>query len=438
MKTVIMAGGRGTRIAAISDAVPKPMIKIADKPVLEHQIECLREQGFIDIILTVSYLGDAVIDYFGDGSKISKATGKPFGVHIEYFIEESPLGNAGALFKLREQLTDDFLMLNADLIFDVDLKRFVAYHKEKKGWVTLFTHPNSHPYDSGLIMVDENYAVTRWLTKEEKRPEYYQNRVNAGLHVISPRLLDKEITVFKVDLDRQLLKPLAGSGTMFAYDSPEYVKDMGIPERYEQVCQDFARGKIHAKNMKNKQKAIFLDRDGTVNKQVGFLKDIDTFELMEGAAEAIREINQSEYLAIIVTNQPVVARGDVSFEELREIHNKMEFLLGLKGAYVDGIYYCPHHPDKGFEGENRELKIKCGCRKPNPGMLLQAAGDFNINLKESWMVGDEERDIKAGIAAGCRTAMLFEKKGKIWTEADIYADSLHMAVEKIMMEDAAD
>ena len=193
---------------------------------------------------------------------------------------------------------------------------------------------------------------------------------------------------------------------MFCYDSPEYVKDMGTPDRYVAVCRDYREGKVSGKNLKNKQKAIFLDRDGTLNKYVGFLRNIEQFELIPGIEEAICKINESGYLAIVVTNQPVIARGEVSLEELEEIHNKMETLLGLKGAYVDAIYYCPHHPHKGYEGERPEYKIECKCRKPKPGMLLKAAEDFNIDLSQSWMVGDGENDILAGIAAGCQTALV--------------------------------
>lgn len=195
---------------------------------------------------------------------------------------------------------------------------------------------------------------------------------------------------------------------MFCYDSPEYVKDMGTPERYYSVCADYKAGRISEKNLKNKQKAVFLDRDGTINKYVGFLRSIDDFELIDGVAEAIKEINASGYLAIVVTNQPVIARGEVSFGELEEIHNKMETLLGREGAYVDAIYYCPHHPHKGYTGERPELKIDCECRKPKPGMLLKAAKDFNIDLSQSWMVGDGENDIKAGMNAGCQTALIGE------------------------------
>lgn len=406
MKVVIMAGGKGTRISSVASDIPKPMIKIENKPVLEHEIECLRNQGYSDIILTVSHLGNIIMNYFGDGSGISPSTGQPFGVNIEYFIEKEALGNAGALFKMKDKLTEDFLLLNADALFDVDFNRFVAFHKSHGGLVTLFTHPNSHPYDSGLIIADENRTVLQWLAKEDKRPQYYRNRVNAGLHVISPQILDVVIDTPKIDLDRQLLKSLSGTGKMFCYDSPEYVKDMGIPERYYSVCNDFITGIVKGKNLKNKQKAIFLDRDGIINKYIGFLRNIDEFDLIDGVTESIKKINASGYLAIIVTNQPVIARGEVSIIELQEIHNKMETLLGNEGAYLDAIYYCPHHPHKGYQGEITEYKIECNCRKPKPGMLLEAAKDLNIDLSQSWMVGDGENDIKAGLKAGCRSVLI--------------------------------
>ena len=442
MKAVIMAGGRGTRISSVASDIPKPMIKIEGKPVLEHEIECLRIQGFTDIILTVSHLGNVIMEYFGDGSGISPVTQRPFGVHIEYYFEKDPLGNAGALFKIRDKLESDFLLLNADAIFDVDFNRFVEFHRSHGGWVTLFTHPNSHPYDSGLIIADKNGAVEQWLAKEDKRPEYYRNRVNAGLHVINPCILEqsgieadkigtsgKGGKPIKVDLDRQILKPLAGKGKMFCYDSPEYVKDMGTPERYYSVCEDYKAGKVTGKNLRNKQRAIFLDRDGTINKYVGFLRNADEFELLEGVAEAVKQINASGYLAIVVTNQPVIARGEVTFEELEKIHNKMETLLGKEGAFLDAIYYCPHHPHKGYPGERSELKIECDCRKPKPGMLLKAAEDFNIDLEQSWMIGDGENDIKAGLNAGCKTALIAD--GEFFGQ-DVSVSSLKSFTEQYL------
>ena len=400
MQTVIMAGGKGTRIASVNAEVPKPMLEVCGKLILEHQIEVLKRQDLTDIILIIGHLGSVIRDYFQDGSK--------FGVQISYIEEKELLGTAGSFYYLKDIIQDDFFLLNGDLIFDVNLHRFMNFHKEKHALATLFTHPNNHPYDSGLIIAKEDGTITKWIHKEEKRG-FLRNRVNAGIHIISPMVLERFMELKKTDLDREVLKPLIPSGRVYAYDSPEYVKDMGTPERYRQVEQDLLKGRVRARNLDRKQKCIFLDRDGTLNVYKGFLTDIEEFELVPGAAEAVKYINSSEYLAIVITNQPVIARGECSLQELEEIHNKLETLLGKEGAYIDALYYCPHHPDKGFTGERPEYKIECNCRKPKPGMLLKAAEDYNIDLSQSIMIGDGKNDMEAGKAAGCQTILVDEQ-----------------------------
>jgi D,D-heptose 1,7-bisphosphate phosphatase len=418
MKVVIMAGGKGTRIASVKSDVPKPMIPIAGKPILEWQIECLKSQGLTDITLVIGYLGHVIQNYFGDGSK--------FGANISYFVEDSPLGTAGALFKMN--LTEDFLLLCGDVILDVDFKRFIEFHRSHKAWASLMAHPNGHPYDSSLLVTEilppqvpgsnpiDTHRVVRWMNKEDER-SYYKNRVNAGIEIISPELLHETMKHFiprhpetpdKIDLDRDVLKPSISSGRIFAYDTPEYIKDMGTPDRYYEVAKDIQSGKVKARNLAQKQKAIFLDRDGVINKHIGFLRKSEEFELIPSVAEAVKAINKSGYLAIVVTNQPVIARGECTWEELQRIHDKMETELGKKGAFLDGIYICPHHKDKGFEGEHPEYKFDCECRKPKPGLLLQAAKDFNIDMSQSFMIGDSSSDIEAGKNAGCKDSILID------------------------------
>lgn len=413
MKVVIMAGGKGTRISSVKSDVPKPMIPIVGKPILEWQIENLKACGLTDITLVIGYLGNVIQEYFGDGSK--------FGVKIDYFVEESPLGTAGALFKMN--LTEDFLLMCGDVILDVDFNRFIEFHQKNHAWASLMAHPNSHPYDSSLLVTEilppqelgglpvDTHRVIRWMNKEDEC-HYYKNRVNAGIEIISPKLLREVMKNFvprhsetpdKIDLDRDVLKPNLSSGCIFAYDTPEYIKDMGTPDRYYEVEEDVKTGKVKARNLKNKQKAIFLDRDGTINMFVGFLTEPKQFELIPGVAEAIKMINKSGYLAIVVTNQPVIARGDCTWEELQTIHDKMETELGKEGAFVDAIYVCPHHPDKGFKGERLEYKIICDCRKPKAGLLLKAMKDYNIDASLSIMIGDSESDVAAGFKARVRT-----------------------------------
>lgn len=424
MKVVIMAGGKGTRIASVKSDVPKPMIPICGKPILEWQIENLKACGLTDITLVVGYLGHVIQEYFGDGSK--------FGVTISYFVEDAPLGTAGALFKMPE-LTDDFLLMCGDVILDVDFNRFIEFHNKNNAWASLMAHPNGHPYDSSLLVTEilppqvaggnpvDTHRVTQWMNKEDERL-YYKNRVNAGIEIISPELLKETKKDFvprhpetpdKIDLDRDVLKPNIKSGRIFAYDTPEYIKDMGTPDRFYEVEEDIKSGKVKARNLKNKQKAVFLDRDGTINKYFGFLTKPEQFELIPGVAEAIKKINKSGYLAIVVTNQPVIARGDCTWEELQKIHNKMETELGKEGAFIDAIYICPHHKDKGFEGERLEYKFDCDCRKPKPGLLFQAARDYNIDLSQSMMIGDSINDKEAGVSGGVLNSLLVSQTENI-------------------------
>lgn len=399
MKTVIMAGGKGTRVSEIAKDIPKPMIPIAGKPVLEHQLEVLKKQGISQVTIVVGYLGEKIIDYFQNGVR--------WGIEIRYIIEEAPLGNAGALSYLRE-CGEDVLLINGDIVFDIDISFFYRYHAKKEAGITLLTHPNSHPYDSTLIVADESGKVIRNIKKEEER-EDYKNRINAGMYIISPSVLKKLPSVAAVlDMDKDIVQSEIANEIVYAYDTTEYIKDMGTPERYRQVESDLKKGLVQKKNRINKQKAIFLDRDGTINKHKKYINKKEQMELLPEAAETIRMINQSEYLAIIVTNQPVIARGECTWEELNAIHNRLDRLLGEQGAYVDDIYICPHHPDKGFEGEVPEYKIDCECRKPKPGLLYRAAKEHNIDLTTSYMIGDTIRDFQAGEQAGCKSILVPE------------------------------
>lgn len=438
MQAVIMAGGKGTRLAAITKDIPKPMVPIKAKPLLEYQIENLKENGVDQIILIVGHLGDVIREHFGNGDR--------FGVRISYYMEESPLGTAGALAKIMDRLDTTFFLVFGDLFININYDRFLKFHQSKHAEITLFAHPNSHPYDSDIIITDEQDRVTGWSYKKDVRTSDYRNLVNAGLYVLNKTVVDtieavqQEKGEDKVDLEKEVIIPAISSVPIYAYHSTEYVKDIGTPDRLKKVTADFLNGVCEQRNLKHKQKCIFLDRDGTVNRYVGFLRTAEAVELEPTAAEAIRLINESEYLAVVITNQPVIARGECTPEELDGIHNRIYTLLGKDGAYLDGLYYCPHHPDKGFEGEVPELKIECDCRKPKTGMLKRAEKDFNADLANSWFVGDTTMDVQTGKNAGMHTIMLRSgdpKKERYDATPDILADDLLDAVKRILSSKAS-
>ena len=402
MKAVIMAGGKGTRISSITnDEIPKPMLKIGDKTILEHQIDCLKKSNIDEIILVIGHLGEKIKDYFKDGTN--------FGVKISYYEEdpEKPLGTAGSFYYLKDKIDEDFILVFGDVFLSVDFTKMVEFHKNNKSDATLLTHPNSHPFDSDLVVVNNENKVETFDSKENVRNYDYKNLVNSGIYCFSPKVFDYVNEPKKYGLEKDVISKMIINGdNVYSYHSTEYVKDMGTPERFYAVNDDYANGISEQRNLSHKQKAIFLDRDGTINVYIPFLVNKEKFELIDGASEAIKKINSSDYLCIVVTNQPIIARGESSFENLEDIHKRMETLLGRDGAYIDGLYFCLHHKDKGFPGEVPELKFDCDCRKPKIGMLLEAVKDFNIDLSESVVIGDSTLDIKMAENANMKSILV--------------------------------
>jgi len=431
MQAVIMAGGRGTRLAALTkDEIPKPMVPVAGKPLLLWQVERLKENGITDIIMVIGYLGEKIKEYFGDGSA--------FGVKVRYFVEESPLGTAGSFYYLKDMLQEDtFVMMSGDLFFDIDFERMVRFHREKNSVATLFVHPNGHPFDSDLLVLSADGRAMKFDSKHNVRDYWYDNCVNAGIFVFDKRVCDYVPEPVKRNLENDVIKGMIEAGEpVYGYRSPEYVKDVGTVERVNQALADIERGFISGKCLRQKQKCIFMDRDGTINQYRGLVYKEEDFELEPCAMEAIQKINMSGRLGIVVTNQPVVARGLCEIEDVENIHKKLATLLGREGIYLDDILFCPHHPDKGYPEENPLYKIPCECRKPKTGMIKEAAARYNIDLAGSWMIGDTTMDIQTGINAGMRTALVMTGEGgkdkKYDVKPDLVCKDLLEAVETIL------
>jgi D,D-heptose 1,7-bisphosphate phosphatase len=426
MKAVILAGGKGTRLRRFAKNVPKPMVKVGGMPILEHQIRLLARYGIKDTIMITGHLSWVIEQYFKDGRK--------FGVNIEYYIEDQPLGTTGGVKEIEDKLNTDFVLFYGDVMINMNLRKLINFHKTKNATCTLVLHPNDHPYDSDLVEIDHQQRIIKFYPKPHPRGKKFNNLVNAGIYVMSPRILKHIEKAVKADFGKDIFPRIVNEERMYGYKTAEYLKDIGTSQRFKKVNQDYLTGKIERRNSENPRPAIFMDRDGVINEKVGLLHRIQDFKLLGEAGKAVKRINDSEFLAIVITNQPVIARNLCSIEELEEVHKEMDTLLGKERAMLDAVYYCPHHPDKGYLEENPQYKIKCNCRKPKVGMIKQAQAEFNIDMQRSFLIGDSFRDILCGNNAGLTTIAVRTgdgcKDGLL--EPDYFFENLSEAVDFIV------
>jgi len=403
MQAVIIAGGKGTRLRERLGNLPKPMAPVGGKPLLDHQIELAKKHGFERLLVLTGYGAEHIERYAGDGTR--------WGVSVQYHRENKPLGTAGAVIEAFDKLDDIFLVMYGDTMLNVDLGRMFAAHRPGRA-ATIFLHPNNHPQDSDLAELDESGVVRKFHPYPHAADAFFPNLVNAALYVMEKKALaawyERRGDVrFPLDFGKNLFPEMVSEGAAIqGYRSREYIKDAGTPTRLDQVNEDYRSGRIQSGSLETAAPAVFFDRDGTLNYDRGWLNTVADMELLPGAADAVRSVNESGRLAVIITNQPVIARGECSEEELQLIHNKLDWLLGEAHAFIDKVYYCPHHPEGGFPGERAELKRICGCRKPSTGLFERAQQELNIDLSRSWMIGDRAADVQAATSLGIKSVLV--------------------------------
>jgi mannose-1-phosphate guanylyltransferase/phosphomannomutase len=428
MKVAILAGGKGERLGLVDK--PKPMVSIAGRPLLEHIVDAAKASGFRDFVFLTGHLGEVIEQHFGDGSKDN--------IRIAYSRETTPLGTGGAVLQARDLLKEPFLLLYGDILLDVDLRHFADFHRSTGGIASLFVHPNDHPVDSDLVEVDETHRINRFLSKPHVVGALLPNLVSAAMYVLDPSALDFVPRTGPSDWGKDVFPAMiAGGKAVFGYRSVEYAKDMGTPERLAKGKADIDSGRLHRLSRRQPKPAIFLDRDGVINREINGVHRPEDLQLLEGAGAALALLNQAGLPAICITNQPDVAKGKVTPEGLRNVFCALDMRLAEHGSYIDDLYHCPHHPERGWPGEIPELKIDCDCRKPKPGMLLRAAAEHNLDLKQSWFIGDRYADVAAARAAGTRSILVMTghagaDKGSYLEEPDFVARDLGEAVKHIL------
>ena len=396
----ITAGGLGLRLASVIGELPKVLVPVGGKPVLEHQLELAAANGVHEVTIFAGHRSEKIREFVGDGSR--------FGLKVRLLTEDEPLGNAGAILQSLDLLPEHFLVAYGDLMLAVDLRRIVTLHLEREADLTILVHPNDHPQDSDLVETD----AEDWLTAIHACPHppgrVFDNLVNGALYVVRREAL-RPWSAFsgKQDFTRNIMAGLlANGGRVLAYRSSEYLKDIGTPSRLQTAEADWQAGRIALQNSGKGRPAIFLDRDGTLCAEKGHLRTPEDLEIFPGVGSTLRALRHAGFRLVVLTNQPVIARGEATEQEVAAVHRKLAWEIGKEGAFLDAIYLCPHHPDRGFPGERVELKTNCQCRKPGTKMVEQAVHDLGIDAANSWMIGDRSGDIEMARRAGLRSVLV--------------------------------
>ena len=430
-QVVILAGGLGTRLRAVTGDLPKPLALTDGKPLLGRQLDLVAASGFTEAVVLCGYGAEAIREFCGDGSA--------WGLAVTCIEEASARGTAGAVIDALPRLDARFVLMYGDVVLDVDLARLAEAHERHAPAATLLVHPNDHPADSDIVEVDDAGFVRRFHPYPHPAGTDLPNLVNAGLYVLERDALARVTGLpDKPDFGKAVFPAMLAQGMpLHSYRSPEYIKDAGTPERLEKVGRDLASGRVAALSLRTPSPAVFLDRDGVLNVDRGHIARPEDLVLYPDAGAAVARLNRSHFRTVVVTNQPVVARGDCSEAGLARIHARLDMLLAREGgAYVDALYHCPHHPDAGFPGERPELKFACDCRKPARGLIDRAAQDLGIDLAASWFIGDMTSDVELARRCGMRSILVGTgfagTDGKFAVEPTLRATTLGEAVDHIL------
>src|SRR5690554_3239630 len=253
MKAVIMAGGEGTRLRPLTCNLPKPMVPILNRPMMEHILNLLKRHGFTDIASTLWYLPEHVERYFQNGDV--------FGVNMEYFVEREPLGTAGSVKNAVQFLQDTFIVMSGDALTDIDLTSAVEFHKKQGSMATLVLTRVPNPLSYGVVLVDESGKITQFLEKPSWS-QVFSDTVNTGIYILEPEVLDLIKLGQKVDFSQDVFPELLRRGApLYGYVAPGYWSDIGNLEVYSKAQVDSLNGAVKLELPANRKENILFEED---------------------------------------------------------------------------------------------------------------------------------------------------------------------------------
>lgn len=374
-QAVILAGGRGERLRPLTNDKPKPMVLINGKPFLEYLIKMLKENGILEIVILVGYLSEKITEYFGDGSK--------FGIRIKYSIGTIEDETGTRIRNAASLLDDEFLLMYCDNYWPLNLRKLEEFFNAHPSSATVTVYTNKRRITNNNMFVDGDGYVTIY-DKSCTNPNL--NGVDVGFFILKKKVLDL-MPPQNFSFEKEIFPILIAQRQLSGFQTDERYYSIGSIDRIP-LTEAFLIPK----------KIIILDRDGVINKKppkADYVKKWDEFKFLPGAIQAIRLLNDNNYQIYVITNQPGIARGMMSRDDLDTINKNFEEELKRHGAKINEIYMCLHGWNDG-----------CDCRKPKPGLFFNLSFDHQIDLRRTIFIGDDERDKEAGEAAGCPTILI--------------------------------
>ena len=390
-QAVILAGGLGTRLRPLTDSIPKPMIEFHGKPFLEYLIEMVRDQGVANILLLLGYLPDPIVEHFGNGSEL--------GVEIEYSITPVEDETGQRIRSAKELIHDQFILMYCDNYWPMRWDEMWDRYGQSglSSQMTVYTNDDGFTRNNLRVSSDLEIEV---YDKSRSAPNL--SGVDIGFMILQKSAL-QFLPEGNVSFEATALKRLVDDGKVGAYETAHRYYSIGSLERLEETERFLAR-----------KPAILLDRDGTLNKRMPpaeYVTSWDDWEWLPGSLEALADLRQAGFSVYLITNQPGIGKGVISESDLESIHDRMMREVVEAGGRIDGIYYCPHDWDEG-----------CSCRKPEPGLLIQAQRENALDLTRTYFIGDDERDGIAAKAAGCPYVILASDQPLNTVVSDVIAD----------------
>jgi D,D-heptose 1,7-bisphosphate phosphatase len=399
VKALLLAGGLGTRLYPLTNTVPKCLIPIAARPLLDFWVDALVRAGVSEGRINTHALAEVVRAYIEQ----VKAQGR---IRLIESYEPTLLGSAGTV-AANADLADDadqIVVIYADNLSDIDLRPLLAFHRQHGDPLTMVLFRAPNPQACGIAELDGDGRILSFVEKPEQPAS---NLANAGLYVLDAAVYREIASMGAFDLGFEVLPRFVGRMRGWVWGG--YYLDIGTPEALARARNEaaiFFPAQTQVPDG-SPRPAVFLDRDGTLIENVPYLSDPAAVSLLPGVAEALNRLRRAGFARVLVTNQSAIGRGMLDVGRLNEIHTELNRQLALKGATIDGIYYCPDAPNS----DDRTV-VENPDRKPGPGMLLRAAADLNLDLAASWMVGDMISDVLAGLNAGCKSVLVQSGQAK--------------------------